>query len=151
MKQVQENSFISYVLSDQVWWCNIKLFLSCTKITSANLCKPIYDINYSTSICPFVSKKCGKEGKKLQKFKYLELFRWNKKHFSVFEGLPFGEKIKIWQKIADTSFKTFVPNWQGLDSSRRVSWPKLKDWLAFGKIWVIDMLEVKDMIEEECP
>ena len=47
------------------------------KITSANLCKPIHDINYSTSICPFESEKCGKEGKKIQKFEYLE----NKKSF----------------------------------------------------------------------
>ena len=32
-----------------------------------------YDIiNYSTSICPFESGKFGKEGKKLQKFEYLE-------------------------------------------------------------------------------
>ena len=30
------------------------------KITSASLCKPIHDIiNYSTSICPFESGKCG--------------------------------------------------------------------------------------------
>ena len=43
------------------------------KIASANLCRPIYDIiNYSTSIFPFESGKCGKEGKKLQKFGYLE-------------------------------------------------------------------------------
>ena len=43
------------------------------KIKSVNLCKPIYDtINYSTSICPSKSGKCGKEGKKLQKFEYLE-------------------------------------------------------------------------------
>ena len=42
-------------------------------MTSANLCKPNHDIiNYSTSICPFESGKCGKEGKKLQKFEYLE-------------------------------------------------------------------------------
>ena len=35
-----------------------------SKIASANLCKPVHDItNYSTSICPFVSGKCGKEGK----------------------------------------------------------------------------------------
>ena len=27
--------------------------------------KPIYDINYSTFICPFEYEKCGKEGKKL--------------------------------------------------------------------------------------
>ena len=43
------------------------------KIKSVNLCKPIYDIiNYSTSICPSESGKCGKEGKLLQKFEYLE-------------------------------------------------------------------------------
>ena len=28
--------------------------------------------NYFTSICPFESGKCGKEGKKLQNFEYLE-------------------------------------------------------------------------------
>ena len=43
------------------------------KITPADLCKPMHDIiNYSTSICPFESGKCGKEGKKSQKFEYLE-------------------------------------------------------------------------------
>ena len=47
-------------------------------MTSANLCKPIHIIiNYSTSICPFEPIKCGKEGKKLQKFEYLE----NEKNF----------------------------------------------------------------------
>ena len=71
-KQVPKNSYISYVLSDQVSWCNIKWFLS-----YSNLWKPIYDINYSTSICPFKLRKCGKEGKKLQTFEYLE----NKKSF----------------------------------------------------------------------
>ena len=34
-------------------------------------------INYSTSICPLESGKCGMEGEKLQKFEYLE----NKKSF----------------------------------------------------------------------
>ena len=29
-------------------------------------------LNYSTSVCPFASRNCGKEGKKLQKFEYLE-------------------------------------------------------------------------------
>ena len=29
-------------------------------------------INYSISICPLESGKCGKEGKKLQKIEYLE-------------------------------------------------------------------------------
>ena len=37
------------------------------------MCKPIHDIiNYSTSIRPFESGKFGKEGKKSQKFEYLE-------------------------------------------------------------------------------
>ena len=71
------------------------------KITSANLCKPIYDIiNYSTYICPLESGNCGKEGKKLQKFEYL----YNEKSFldeiknifHIFEGLSFDKKIKIW-------------------------------------------------------
>ena len=36
------------------------------KFSSENLCKPVHDIiNHSTSICPFESRKCGKEGKKL--------------------------------------------------------------------------------------
>ena len=44
----------------------------------ANICRPIHDIvNYSPSICPFESGKCGKEGKKLQKLEYLQ----NKKSF----------------------------------------------------------------------
>ena len=56
----------------------------------------IHDIiNYSTSICPFESGKCGKEGGKLQKFEYLE----NKNSFSdevknvfiVLGGLSFGK------------------------------------------------------------
>ena len=43
------------------------------KITSANSRKPIHDnINYSTAIGPFESMTCGKKGKKLQKFEYLE-------------------------------------------------------------------------------
>ena len=42
-------------------------FWDIPKITSANLCKPIHDIiNYSISICPFESGKCGKEGKKYE-------------------------------------------------------------------------------------
>ena len=63
----------------------------------ANLCKSTHDISYSTSICPFESGKCGREGKKSQKFEYLE----NEKSFldeiknvcRSFEGLSFGEKM----------------------------------------------------------
>ena len=56
-------------------------------------------INYSTSICPFESGKSGKEEEKIQKFEYLEngnsFLDEIKKFFTVFEGLSFGEKIKI--------------------------------------------------------
>ena len=62
--------------------------------------QPIYDIiNYSTSICAFESGRCGKEGKKLQKFEYLEkekdFLDEKKTFFILFEGLSFDEKIKI--------------------------------------------------------
>ena len=72
-KTSSKNFFISYILSDQVWWYNKSCFWVIPKITSANLCKPIHNIiNYSTSICPFESQKCKKEGKKLQKLEYLD-------------------------------------------------------------------------------
>ena len=56
-------------------------------------------INYSTSICPFESRKKWERRGKIQKFEHLE----NKKSFldeiktffTVFEELSFGEKIKI--------------------------------------------------------
>ena len=42
------------------------------KITSANLYKSIHDIiNYSTSICPCESGKCGKEQKESQKLDWI--------------------------------------------------------------------------------
>ena len=36
-----------------------------------------------------------------------EIFRWNKKHFSVFEGLSFGEKNKT--LIKNSGHKLWVP------------------------------------------
>ena len=70
------------------------------KITSVNLCKSIDDIIiYCVSICPFESGNCGKEGKKLQKFEYLEneksFFDEIKTFSIVFKGLSFGEKMKL--------------------------------------------------------
>ena len=54
-------------------------------------------INYSSSVCPFESGKCGKEEKKNKNLNILRTKR-------AFEGLSFrgGGLIK---KIADTSFK----------------------------------------------
>ena len=43
-------------------------------------------------------RKIGKDRntKNWMSWERKELFRWNKKHFIVFEELSFGEKIKIW-------------------------------------------------------
>ena len=68
--------------------------------TSAKLCKPINNIlNYSTFTSPFEFGKSGKEGKKIQKFEYLEnekrfLNEIKKTFFIAFEGLSFGKKVK---------------------------------------------------------
>ena len=77
-KQVQKKLLISYLLSDKVWWCNVKQFLSYSKtytckLMQANSChhKLIHFHLF------FWIWKCGKEEEKLQKFKYLE----NKKSF----------------------------------------------------------------------
>ena len=55
---------------------NIKQFLSYSKITSGNLCKPIHDIiNYSTFICPFEPRNCGKEDKNYKNLNILRIKR----------------------------------------------------------------------------
>ena len=55
-------------------------------------------INYSSSICPFESGKCGKEGQKSQKSEYLEneksFLDEIKTFFIVFKGLSYGDKNK---------------------------------------------------------
>ena len=118
---------------DDVMWSR---FWVIPKITSANLCRSIHGIiDYSTSICPFESGKCGKEVKKLQKFEYLK----NKKSFLdeikniliVFEGLSFDEKIKNWWKIADTSFKgvSLVPINVIIFIVQK--WRQTSEWLDF--------------------
>ena len=59
-------SFINVVLPDQVWWCNIKHFLSYSKITFADLCKSINELNYATHFkgCLF-GEKIKNNGQKL--------------------------------------------------------------------------------------
>ena len=63
--------FVIYYLTkcDDVMYSS---FWVISKITFAHLCKSMHDINYSTSIWPIDSGKSGKEGRKTQKFKYLE-------------------------------------------------------------------------------
>ena len=75
-------------------------FWDIPKITSVNLCKPIHDImNYFTSICPFVSGKCRKEGKKSQKLEYLE----NKKSF--LDEIKNHVRISFWHLLMDLKNK----------------------------------------------
>ena len=71
------------------------------KITSADLRNTIHDIlHFSSFICPFASRKCEKEGKKITKIwmslKEKSLFDKMKSifHSFYFEVLPFGEKNK---------------------------------------------------------
>ena len=72
--------FSGYKTSLKKFLCYLLLLWVIPKMTSANLCKLVHFImNYSTSICPFESGKCAKEGKKLQKCEYLE----NEKTFEM--------------------------------------------------------------------
>ena len=106
--------FISYILSNQVWWCNIKWFLSYSKhytckFMQANSRWHHKLFHFHLSFCIW---KVWRRRKKITRIRISrerkELFRWNKKHFTVFEVLLFGEKIKIWQKIVDTTFKFWI-------------------------------------------
>ena len=86
-KQVQKNSFISYILSDQVWWCNVNQFLSYSK---NYICKFMQANWWHHKLFHYYLSfwiwKVGKEGKKIIKIRIPweqnELFRWTKKLFS---------------------------------------------------------------------
>ena len=98
---------------DDIIWSG---FWVISKITSANLCKPVHGIiNYSISICPFESGKCGKEGKKRQKFEYLENEKSSldeiKNIFHRFWRAIIWWKNKNLKKIADTSFNLCACDW----------------------------------------
>ena len=82
---------------DEIMQSNFRVI---PKITSANICKSVHDIiSCLASICPFESGKCGKEGKKSQKFEYPEneksLLDEIKNIFHSFKGLSYGEKLNI--------------------------------------------------------
>ena len=111
--KASSEKILCYVLSDQVWWCNnIKWFLSYSK---NYICKFVQANSWHHKLfhlrLPFWIWKVWKGRGKITKIwisrEWNELFRRNKKtFFIVFKGLSFDEKIKIWQKIADTSFNT---------------------------------------------
>ena len=77
-KTSSKKIFISYLLSDKVWWCNVKQFLSYSKTYT---CKLMQANSWHHKLIHFHLFfwiwKCGKEEEKLQKFKYFE----NKKSF----------------------------------------------------------------------
>ena len=91
---------VIYYISDQVWWYNIKWFLSYSKNYTCQLMQAVsWYHKFSASIFPFESWKSGKEVEKLQKYEYLEnekgFLDEVKNIFHSFEGLSFAEKIKI--------------------------------------------------------
>ena len=88
----------------QVWWCDIKQFLSFPKIRSANLCKPIhYIVNYSTFICPFESGKCGKARKN---YKILNISRTKKAFFNEIKNTFYN----LWRAIIWWKNKNLTKN-----------------------------------------
>ena len=58
-----------------------------------------WHLNYSTSICPFEYRKCGKEGEKLQKIEYLD----NEKNF-LDEIKHFSQFLKAYHLMKKTKF-----------------------------------------------
>ena len=88
-KKVQKNSFIGYILSDQVWWCNLKQFLSYSK---NYICKFMQVNSWHHKLFHFHLSfwiwKVWKGREKITKNwisrERKELFRWNKKHSLCF-------------------------------------------------------------------
>ena len=86
-KQVQKYSFICYILSDQVWWCDVKQFLSYSK---NYICKFMQVNSWHHKLFHFHLSfwiwKLWKGREKITKIwisqERKELFWWNKKHFS---------------------------------------------------------------------
>ena len=84
IKQVQKNSFLRYTLSEQVWSCNVKQFLSYSK---NYICKFMHVNSWHHKLfyLSFWIWKVWKGREKNSKIwisrERKELFRWNKKHF----------------------------------------------------------------------
>ena len=98
-KASSENYFICYILSDQVWWCNLKQLLSYSK---NYICKFMHVISWHHKLFHFYLSCCiWKVWKGREKIPKIGI-SWERKDkirkaFSiVFKRLSFGEKIKIW-------------------------------------------------------
>ena len=88
-KQVQKYSFICYILSDQVWWCDLKQFLRHSKNYISNFMQANwwhYKLFHSHLSFWIWELWKGREKitKILMSWERKELFRWNKEHFSYF-------------------------------------------------------------------
>ena len=88
-KQVQKNSFIRYILSDQVWWCNVKQFLSYSKnyIYKFLQANPWHLKLFHLHLCFWIWRVCKRREKITRTWisrEWKELFRWNKKTFFSF-------------------------------------------------------------------
>ena len=115
MKQVRRNFFISYLIADQVWWCNIKQFLSCSKIYSckfmqANSWHKLFHFHLFFWIWK-VWKGRGKITKIWIPRERKELFRWNGNVFHSF-----------WRTIVWWKYKNLIKN------RRRIYYD---NWIAF--------------------
>ena len=85
----KKNFVISYLLSDQVWWCNIKWFLSYSKTYT---CKFLQVNSWHHKLFHFHLffwiwkgwKGRWKITKNWISREWKELLKWNKKHFSEF-------------------------------------------------------------------
>ena len=69
--KTSSQKFISYILSDQVWWCNIEWFLSYSKNYTCKFMQA-NSWHHKLFTCSFESGKRRKEEEKLLKFEYLE-------------------------------------------------------------------------------
>ena len=111
MKQVQKNSFICYILSDQIWWCNVKQFLSYSKnyifkfMQADSWHHKLFHLQLSFWIWK-AWKGREKNTKTWISWEWKELFRRNKKAFFIgFKGLSFGEITKIDKKQRTQALK----------------------------------------------
>ena len=144
-KQVQKNSFISYILSDQVWWCNIKWVLSYSKnyickFMQANLWNhKLFHFRF-----PFWIWKVWTGREKITKvwisLERKKLFRWNKNHFSKFLKAQHLKKKKFDKKYRTQALITVVSSSQYLKSDSHL--PKKKKFsfvsmIALQKWWKV--------------
>ena len=88
-KWVHKNFFISYILSEQLWWCNTKQFLSYSKYCTCKFMQAnswhhkLFHFHWSFWIWK-VWKGRGKITKIWISREWKKLFWLNKKHFSQF-------------------------------------------------------------------